>query len=182
MVCDDIRRDSLIVSLQNMIVNTGLARGALKKLGQFQAQAMDDYRDAEPGKILHELRFGELAHFHRVPAHPLLRNRRCNSAVPDRPRRSLEVARQILSLLQGPPGASRIRCLEWIRSRSVTSTATDSRNTRPGRARDMRTSVGKTSGDAVVLPGSVPRSNSLKLYASCKATCSMRGIADGRSI
>jgi hypothetical protein len=28
-----------------------LARGALKKLGQFQAQAMDDYRDAEPGKI-----------------------------------------------------------------------------------------------------------------------------------
>jgi hypothetical protein len=63
-------RDSLIVSLQNMIVNTGLARGALKKLGQFQAQAMDDYRDAEPGKILHELRFGELAHFHRVPHTP----------------------------------------------------------------------------------------------------------------
>src|SRR5260370_42131709 len=63
-------RDSLIVSLQNMIVNTGLARGALKKLGQFQAQEMDDYRDAEPGKILHELRFGELAHFHRIPHTP----------------------------------------------------------------------------------------------------------------
>src|SRR6202040_3804991 len=60
-------RDSLIVSLQNMIVNTGLARGALKMLGQFQAQAMDDYRNAEPGKILHELRFGELAHFQRIP-------------------------------------------------------------------------------------------------------------------
>ncbi len=44
-------RDSLIVSLQNMIVNTGLARGALKKLGQFQAQAMDDYRDAEPSLL-----------------------------------------------------------------------------------------------------------------------------------
>jgi glycogen debranching enzyme len=39
-------RDSLIVSLQNMIVNSGLAHGALKKLGQFQAQEMDDYRDA----------------------------------------------------------------------------------------------------------------------------------------
>src|SRR5208283_800772 len=38
--CDYVLgRDSLIVSLQNMIVNTGLARGALKKLGQFQAQA-----------------------------------------------------------------------------------------------------------------------------------------------
>src|SRR6202030_3712324 len=71
--------DSLIVSLQNMIVNTGLARGALKKLGQFQAQAMDDYRDAEPGKILHELRFGELAHFSPCSAYPLLQNRSCNS-------------------------------------------------------------------------------------------------------
>src|ERR1700730_3865870 len=63
-------RDSLIVSLQNMIDTTIVARGALKKLGQLQAQEVDDYRDAEPGKILHELRFGELAHFHRIPHTP----------------------------------------------------------------------------------------------------------------
>jgi glycogen debranching enzyme len=63
-------RDSLIVSLQNMIVNPGFARGALKKLGEFQAKEIDDYRDAQPGKILHELRFGELAHFHRIPHTP----------------------------------------------------------------------------------------------------------------
>jgi glycogen debranching enzyme len=63
-------RDSLIVSLQNMLVNPAFVRGTLKRLAQFQAGAMDDWRDAEPGKILHELRFGELAYFHRVPHTP----------------------------------------------------------------------------------------------------------------
>ena len=64
-------RDSLIVSLQNMSVSTGFARGALKRLAEYQATERDDYRDAQPGKILHELRFGELAHFHAIPHHPL---------------------------------------------------------------------------------------------------------------
>jgi glycogen debranching enzyme len=63
-------RDSLVVSLQTMWVHTGLALGALKKLAQFQATELDDWRDAEPGKILHEIRFGELAHFKRVPHTP----------------------------------------------------------------------------------------------------------------
>jgi glycogen debranching enzyme len=63
-------RDSLIVSMQNMMVHAGFARGALRKLAQFQATAMDDWRDAEPGKILHEIRFGELAHFKRIPHTP----------------------------------------------------------------------------------------------------------------
>ena len=63
-------RDSLIVSLQNMLVNPTFARGTLKKLAEFQATAHDDWRDAEPGKILHEIRFGELAHFHRIPHTP----------------------------------------------------------------------------------------------------------------
>ncbi|MPZ13926.1 MAG: amylo-alpha-1,6-glucosidase [Chloroflexi bacterium] len=63
-------RDSLIVSLQNMLVHAGFARGALKKLAEFQATAIDDYRDAEPGKIPHEIRFGELAHFGKVPHTP----------------------------------------------------------------------------------------------------------------
>jgi glycogen debranching enzyme len=63
-------RDSLIVSLQNMMVNAGFARGALRKLAELQATERDDQRDAEPGKILHEIRFGELAHFHRIPHTP----------------------------------------------------------------------------------------------------------------
>lgn len=63
-------RDSLIVSLQNMMVHAGLARGALTKLAQLQATEMDDYRDAEPGKMPHEIRFGELAHFKKIPHTP----------------------------------------------------------------------------------------------------------------
>ena len=63
-------RDSLIVSLQAMTAHHGLALGALKKLAQYQATELDDERDAEPGKILHELRFGELAHFRKIPHTP----------------------------------------------------------------------------------------------------------------
>jgi glycogen debranching enzyme len=63
-------RDSLIVSLQNMFVYPEFARGALDVLGRWQAKERDDYRDAEPGKILHELRFGELAHFKLIPHTP----------------------------------------------------------------------------------------------------------------
>jgi glycogen debranching enzyme len=63
-------RDSLVVSLQNMLVYPQFARGALEILGNLQAKEDDPYRDAEPGKILHELRYGELAHFKLIPHTP----------------------------------------------------------------------------------------------------------------
>src|SRR6266446_7116122 len=63
-------RDTLIVSLQAMIVYPEFAGGALEVLGRLQAKEKDDYRDAEPGKILHELRYGELAHFKLTPHTP----------------------------------------------------------------------------------------------------------------
>ncbi len=63
-------RDSLIVSLQNMLTYPSLARGSLEKLAGYQATEIDDWRDAEPGKMPHELRDGELAHFNRIPHTP----------------------------------------------------------------------------------------------------------------
>jgi glycogen debranching enzyme len=63
-------RDSLIVSMQNVLIYPEFARGALEILGSLQAKEDDPYRDAEPGKILHELRFGELAHFKLIPHTP----------------------------------------------------------------------------------------------------------------
>jgi glycogen debranching enzyme len=63
-------RDTLIVALQTMVVYPEFAAGALEVLGQLQAKERDDYRDAEPGKILHELRYGELAYFKMVPHTP----------------------------------------------------------------------------------------------------------------
>jgi glycogen debranching enzyme len=62
-------RDSLIVSLQNALLYPEFARGTLEILGARQATKRD-FRDAEPGKIMHELRFGELAHFNIVPHSP----------------------------------------------------------------------------------------------------------------
>ncbi|WP_158925150.1 glycogen debranching N-terminal domain-containing protein [Acidisphaera sp. S103] len=63
-------RDSLIVSLQNIMIYPEFARGALDILGRWQAKERDDFRDAEPGKIMHELRYGELAHFKLIPHTP----------------------------------------------------------------------------------------------------------------
>jgi glycogen debranching enzyme len=63
-------RDSLIVSLQTALVYSGFARGTLEVLGSHQAVERDDYRDAEPGKIMHELRLGELAKLKLVPHTP----------------------------------------------------------------------------------------------------------------
>jgi glycogen debranching enzyme len=63
-------RDSLVVSLQNMLIYPEFARGALDVLGRWQAKERDDFRDAEPGKIMHELRYGELAHFKLIPHTP----------------------------------------------------------------------------------------------------------------
>ena len=63
-------RDSLIASLQNLITYPQAASATLEELGRWQATERDDHRDAEPGKILHELRFGELAHFKLIPHTP----------------------------------------------------------------------------------------------------------------
>jgi len=63
-------RDTLIVALQTVVLDTQFSRAALDVLGQWQATARDDYRDAEPGKILHELRLGELAALKLIPHTP----------------------------------------------------------------------------------------------------------------
>jgi glycogen debranching enzyme len=63
-------RDPLIASLQTMSVAPNLAQGTLLKLAQLQATEIDDWLDAEPGKILHELRLGELAQLHQIPSAP----------------------------------------------------------------------------------------------------------------
>ncbi len=63
-------RDSLITSFQTLPFTPELARTTLLALGARQAHQWDDFRDAEPGKILHELRHGELAVFGERPQSP----------------------------------------------------------------------------------------------------------------
>jgi glycogen debranching enzyme len=63
-------RDSLITSYQSLPFAPGLAETTLRVLADLQGTKVDDFRDEEPGKIPHELRFGELTVFHERPHSP----------------------------------------------------------------------------------------------------------------
>ena len=63
-------RDALITSFQTLALNPELARGTLAYLAKHQGQKIDPYREEEPGKILHEIRFGELARLGEIPHTP----------------------------------------------------------------------------------------------------------------
>ena len=63
-------RDSLITAYECMLLNPRLARDTLLVLAHLQARADEPWRDAEPGKILHELRTGELARTGQIPHTP----------------------------------------------------------------------------------------------------------------
>jgi len=63
-------RDSLITAYQALPFQPHLARTSLEALTALQATGFDDFRDAEPGKILHELRRGELTMLAERPHSP----------------------------------------------------------------------------------------------------------------
>jgi glycogen debranching enzyme len=60
-------RDGLITALQMLWCDPSMARGVLRRLAAFQAKVSDPVSDAEPGKILHEMRLGEMAVLGEVP-------------------------------------------------------------------------------------------------------------------
>lgn len=63
-------RDAIITALQMLAVRPQIAQEHLLVLGRLQATEVDDLRDAQPGKILHELRTGELALAGEIPHTP----------------------------------------------------------------------------------------------------------------
>ncbi len=63
-------RDALISSHQLLTVNPKPARDALRLLARYQGTKDDPWRDEEPGKILHEIRRGELASAGAIPHNP----------------------------------------------------------------------------------------------------------------
>jgi glycogen debranching enzyme len=60
-------RDGLITAMQMLWVDPRIARGVLRRLAFYQAKSVDPLADAQPGKILHEMRDGEMAALGEVP-------------------------------------------------------------------------------------------------------------------
>ena len=60
-------RDGIITALQMLWIDSRVARGVLKRLAFHQAKVVDPLDDAAPGKILHEMRGGEMAALREVP-------------------------------------------------------------------------------------------------------------------
>jgi glycogen debranching enzyme len=63
-------RDSIFTSLQALPFTPELAATTLRALGTWQGSRVDDFRDEDPGRILHELRYGELTAFEERPHSP----------------------------------------------------------------------------------------------------------------
>ncbi|MBD2327916.1 amylo-alpha-1,6-glucosidase [Alkalinema sp. FACHB-956] len=63
-------RDSIIAASQTLILDPTIARDTLNILAHYQGKIDDDWRDEESGKILHELRFGEMARCQEIPHTP----------------------------------------------------------------------------------------------------------------
>jgi glycogen debranching enzyme len=63
-------RDSLIAALQTLALDPSVAAQTLRLLAEYQGREADEWRAEEPGKILHELRVGELARLGEIPHTP----------------------------------------------------------------------------------------------------------------
>jgi glycogen debranching enzyme len=63
-------RDALLTSYEALLVNPSLAEDSLRTLAAFQGTKSDERTEEEPGKIFHELRFGEMARTKEIPHSP----------------------------------------------------------------------------------------------------------------
>ena len=63
-------RDSIIAASQTLVLDPAIAKETLSVLARYQGQEENIWREEEPGKILHELRLGELARCGEIPHTP----------------------------------------------------------------------------------------------------------------
>lgn len=105
-------RDSAIASIQALIAQPAVAMGTLENLAKWQSSVDDAERDAEPGKMPHELRVGEWAHFGIVPHRPYYGTADATSLYLLLLAESYRWLGDAQGLARFKPVAE--RCLEWI--------------------------------------------------------------------
>jgi glycogen debranching enzyme len=68
--CTLFGRDAIIAASQILILDPTIARETLMVLAKYQGKVDDEWREEQPGKILHELRMGEMARCQEIPHTP----------------------------------------------------------------------------------------------------------------
>jgi glycogen debranching enzyme len=68
--CTLFGRDSIIAASQILILDPTIAKETLTVLAQYQGTSDNNWRDEKPGKILHEIRLGEMARCNEIPHTP----------------------------------------------------------------------------------------------------------------
>ena len=63
-------RDSIITALQTLAYDLSIAEHTIRLLAKYQGKELNPWREEEPGKILHELRVGEMANLGEIPHTP----------------------------------------------------------------------------------------------------------------
>jgi len=62
-----LRRDGIITAFETLWINPDIAKGVLSFFGTQAGKKLNPLQDAEPGKILHEMRNGEMAETGEIP-------------------------------------------------------------------------------------------------------------------
>ncbi len=68
--CAPFGRDALLTAYETLLLNPDFAVSCLRALAAYQGDAEDEFTEEEPGKILHEMRFGEMARSGETPHTP----------------------------------------------------------------------------------------------------------------
>ena len=135
-------RDAIIASFQSLAFRPQIAIETLDVLAAYQATEKDDWRDAEPGKILHELRTGEMAGAGELPHTPYY------GSVDSTPLWLILFARDLRldrrPGVRGPALAERPRGARVDRHATATATATASSSTSGARPAGSSTRAGRT--------------------------------------